>query len=112
MYPEAAEALAKSKEYWGEPEAAKLIRETFAKSGWQGLLRAICAQPQQFKFWQYDLATFYAELGDKENAFARLSQSFEDHEYFIGFMAVDPFLNSLRDDPRFREIMAKVGLPH
>ena len=112
MYPEAAEALAKSKEYWGEPEAAKLIRETFAKSGWQGLLRAICAQPQQFKFWQYDLATFYAELGDKENAFARLSQAFEDHEYFIGFMAVDPFLNSLRDDPRFREIMAKVGLPH
>ena len=112
MYPEAVEAMAKSKEYWGEPDAAKLIRETFAKSGWQGLLRAICAQPQQFKFWQYDIATFYAELGDKENAFARLNQSLDDHEYFIGFMTVDPFLNSLRDDPRFREIMAKAGLPH
>jgi eukaryotic-like serine/threonine-protein kinase len=111
-FPEAAEAMAKSKEYWGEPEAAKLIRETFAKKGWQGLLRTICAQPQQFKFWQYDLATFYAELGDKENAFARLNQSLEDHEYFIGFMTVDPFLNSLRDDPRFIEITKKVGLPH
>jgi serine/threonine-protein kinase len=112
MYLEAAEAMAKSKEYWGEPEAAKLIRETFGKKGWQGLLRAICANPQQFKFWQYDLATFYAELGDKENAFARLNQSFEDHEYFIGFMTVDPFLITLRDDPRFLEIMKKVGLPH
>jgi len=111
MYPEAVEAMAKSKEYWGEPEAAKLIRETFAKRGWQGLLRAICAQPQQFKFWQYDLATFYAELGDKENAFARLNQSLEDHEYFIGFMMIDPFMNSLRDDPRFVEITKKVGLP-
>jgi len=112
MYPEAVDAMAKAKEHWGEPEAAKLIRDTFEKRGWQGLLRAICAQPQQFKFWQYDLATFYAELGDKENALARLNQSFEDHEYFIGFMKVDPFLNSLRDDPRFPEVMAKVGLPH
>ena len=110
-FPEAAEAMAKSKEYWGEPEAAKLIRETFARKGWQGLLRAICAQPQHFKFWQYDLATFYAELGDKENGFARLNQSLEDHEYFIGFMKVDPFMNPLRDDPRFIEIMKKVGLP-
>ena len=112
MYPEAAEAMAKSKEYWGEPEAAKSIRATFAKSGWQGLLRAITAKPEQFKFWQYDLATFYAELGDKENAFARLNQSYEDHEYFIGFMKVDPFLNSLHDDPRFPQILAKAGLPH
>jgi len=111
IYDKAAEAMAKSKEYWGEPEAANLIRDTFAKRGWQGLLRAICAQPQQFKFWQYDLATFYAELGDKENAFARLNQSFEDHEYFIGFMTIDPFMNPLHDDPRFREIAKKVGLP-
>ncbi len=110
-YPEAVEALAKSKEYRGEAEAANLIRDTFAKRGWQGLLRAICAQPQQFKFYQYDLATFYAELGDKENAFARLNQALEDHEQFIGFMKLDTFLNPLRDDPRFLEIIKKAGLP-
>ena len=111
MYPEAVEAIAKSKEYWGEPEVAKLIRETFAKRGWQGLLRAICAQPQQFKFWQYDLAGFYAELGDKENAFARLNQSLEDREQYIGFIKLDPFMNPLREDPRFPEIVKKLGLP-
>ena len=110
-YAEAAEEFAKAKEYWGEPEAAKLIRERFAKDGWQGLLRAICAQPQQFKFWQYDLATFYAELGDKDNAFAKLNQSVDDHEQFIGFMKVDPFMNPLRGDPRFAEVMKKAGLP-
>jgi eukaryotic-like serine/threonine-protein kinase len=110
-YAEAAEEMAKAKEYWGEPEAAKLIRERFAKDGWQGLLRAICAQPQQFKFWQYDLATFYAELGDKDNAFAKLNQSIDDHEQFIGFMKVDPFMNPLRADPRFVEVMKKAGLP-
>jgi eukaryotic-like serine/threonine-protein kinase len=110
-YPQAVEALAKSKEYRGEAEAANLIRDTFAKRGWQGLLRAICAQPQQFKFYQYDLATFYAELGDKENAFARLNQALEDHEQFIGFMKLDTFLDPLRDDPRFLQIMKKAGLP-
>lgn len=110
-YAEAVEELAKAKEYWGEPEAGRLIRERFAKDGWQGLLRAICAQPQQFKFWQYDLATFYAEFGDKDNAFAKLNQSIDDHEQFIGFMKVDPFMNPLRADPRFLEVMKKAGLP-
>lgn len=110
-YPEAVEEMAKAKENWGEPEAASLIRERFAKTGWQGLLRAICAQPQQFKFWRYDLATFHAELGDKDNAFAELNQSIDEHEYFIGFMKVDPFMNPLRDDPRFREVLKKAGLP-
>jgi len=107
-YAEALEEVAKAKELRGEPEVAKLLRESFAKSGWQGFLRYACANPQ-LKFYQYDLATFYAELGDKDNAFAKLNQSIEDREQFIGFVNIDPFLKSLHDDPRYLEVLKKIG---
>jgi hypothetical protein len=44
-------------------------------------------------------------------AFAKLNQSIDDHEPFIGFMKVDPFMNPLRGDARFFEVMKKAGLP-
>jgi len=110
-YADAADELAKAKEYRGETETAKLIREHFAKGSWQGLLREITTQQQQFKFYQYDLATFYAELGEKDKAFAKLNQSIEDSEQYMGFMKIDPFLKPLHDDPRFSEALKKAGLP-
>jgi TolB-like protein len=110
-YAEAAEELALAREYRGDHEVAKLIREQFAKGGWQSLLQAICTQEQRFKFYKYDLATFYAELGDKDNAFAKLSQSIDDSEQFIGFMRIDPFMKPLREDPRYPEMLRKAGLP-
>jgi Tfp pilus assembly protein PilF len=109
-YAEAADQLAKAKEYRGESEAARLIKETFAKAGWQGLLQEITLHPEPFRLYQYDLATFYAELGDKHNALAKLNQSVDDSEQFIGFIKIDPFTKPLQDDPRFTEIVRKTGL--
>jgi serine/threonine-protein kinase len=110
-YAEAADQLAKAKEYRGESEAARLIKETFAKAGWQGLLQEITLHPEPFRLYQYDLATFYAELGDKHNALVKLNQSVDDSEQFIGFIKIDPFTKPLQDDPRFTEIVRKTGLP-
>jgi hypothetical protein len=93
------------------PESAKLIREVIVKDGWQGLLKEACARPKQFKLYHYDLATFYAELADKDSAFAKLNQSVDDNEQFSGFVKVDPFMQSLREDPRYQEILKRVGLP-
>jgi TolB-like protein/Tfp pilus assembly protein PilF len=110
-YAEATHELALAKEYRGENEAAQLIRQQFAKGGWQGLLKEAATQPAPLKFWQYDLAQLYAEMGDKENAFARLNQAIEDREQFIGFVKVEPSLQPLRSDPRFAELLKKAGLP-
>jgi Serine/threonine protein kinase len=110
-YPMAIDELVKAKENRGETEAAKIIRDSFAKGGWQEFLRVATDGRAQLKFYQYDLATFFAEHGDKDSAFARLNQAVDDNEQFVGFMKIDPFLKSLHDDPRFQVVVKRTGLP-
>jgi hypothetical protein len=55
------------------------------------------------------LATFEAELGEKDKAFALLNESHEKRDQFFSFVRIDPLMNPLRDDPRFQELLKKVG---
>ncbi len=59
----------------------------------------------------YIIATFHAELGEKDKAFAELNKSYESREYFMVLLRVDPRFDSLRDDPRFQDLLRRVGLP-
>ncbi len=56
----------------------------------------------------YYLASIYATLGDK--AFAELERSFEDRDPYLGRAPVDPFMDPLRDDPRFMELMNRMTI--
>jgi hypothetical protein len=47
----------------------------------------------------------------KEKAFEWLQISFDDHHGGMLNLWVDPVLRSLRDDPRYKNLLAKVGLP-
>ena len=58
----------------------------------------------------YDLASFYAESGDKDKAFPTINQSIDNQDYFAVFLKVDPILNPLHDDPRYQEALKKLGL--
>ena len=107
----AAEEMAKAKELRDEIEAAKLIRESFAKGGWSGLVRVVLARPADLKMTSYDMATFYAEVGDNEKAFDMLNKAIDDYEQFAGFMKIDPFLRPLHSDARFAQLLEKIGLP-
>jgi hypothetical protein len=88
-----------------------LIRDSFKKGGWQEVLRAVTTAGPKAEFYPYDLATFYAELGDKDHAFAKLNQAIEEQDQYIGFMKVDPFMQPLHDDPRYSEMLKKAGFP-
>jgi tetratricopeptide (TPR) repeat protein len=109
-YAPAVEELAKSKDLRDETEAAKLIRESFAKGGWQGFLRAATADAQT-KINPYTLAGLYAELGNKDQAFAALNEAVNKSDQSIGFVKVDPFMKPLHDDPRFAALLKRVGFP-
>ncbi|HUR99385.1 MAG TPA: tetratricopeptide repeat protein [Pyrinomonadaceae bacterium] len=58
----------------------------------------------------YYFASIYATLGEKDKAFAELEKSFEDHDCFLGRAPSDPFMDPLRDDPRFKDLMKRMGL--
>jgi len=59
----------------------------------------------------YWIASTYAALGDKNEAFATLEKAYEARDWFTSRLKVDPYMDSLRDDPRFAELVKKVGLP-
>jgi TolB-like protein len=58
----------------------------------------------------HKLAVIYAGLKEKETACYYLEKSFEEHTYDLSAMKSDPRLKILRDEPKFKEIAARVGL--
>jgi hypothetical protein len=55
------------------------MRESFAKGGWQGFLRAMPSNQRQPNLPLFIVATFLVELGEKDKALAILNQTYEDH---------------------------------
>jgi hypothetical protein len=58
-----------------------------------------------------ELAVLYIGLGDKEHTLSALERGYAAHDLQLGFLGVDPNFDSLRSEPRFQELIRKVGLP-
>ena len=60
----------------------------------------------------YMIATIYAGLGDTDKAFAFLDKALQERSLdIIWNLKVDPRVDSLRSDPRFRTLWQRVGFP-
>ena len=59
----------------------------------------------------YHLALIYAALGDKDKAIAELEEAFSEHDYLLPRIKVEPFLDPLRNDPRFIDIVRRLNFP-
>ena len=59
----------------------------------------------------YYIASIYAALGDKDKAFAELERSYQERDAYLGRINGDPFMDPLRDDPRFADLIRRMGLP-
>jgi tetratricopeptide (TPR) repeat protein len=59
----------------------------------------------------YHLALIYSALGEKEKAFAELETALNERDYLLPRVQVEPFLDPLRDDPRFQELIARLRFP-
>ena len=58
----------------------------------------------------YSIAELYADSGDKDHAFEWLNVAYQEHDGMIA-LRTDFALDSLRSDPRYTELVRKVGLP-
>ena len=58
-----------------------------------------------------ELAILYIALGQRERAFSSLEKGFGARDVQLQFLAVDPAFDSLRADPRFIDLLRRVGLP-
>jgi len=58
----------------------------------------------------YYIASIYAALGDKDKAFAEIERSFEERDVYLNRINSDPFMDPLRDDQRFKDLLKRINL--
>ncbi|HEX8847745.1 MAG TPA: protein kinase [Pyrinomonadaceae bacterium] len=59
----------------------------------------------------YSVAMIYVGLGEKEQALQWLARGYEERNIELAWIKVEPRLDPLRDDPRFQELLRKIGSP-
>jgi serine/threonine protein kinase/tetratricopeptide (TPR) repeat protein len=60
---------------------------------------------------KYLIATVYAALGDKNDALTRLEQAYSERSWYLGFLKSDPELDTLRSEPRFKDLLRRMNFP-
>lgn len=77
--------------------------------------RNMLAELKRLREQQYispsDIAMIHVGLGEKDEAIAWLEKGYDERAYAMQNLKVEPNWDSLRDDPRFQELIRKVGLP-
>jgi TolB-like protein/DNA-binding winged helix-turn-helix (wHTH) protein/Tfp pilus assembly protein PilF len=59
----------------------------------------------------YDIAIVYLGLGEKEEAYRWLEKALDERSAWMVYLNMDPRLDRLRSEPRFNDLVRKVGLP-
>jgi len=111
MYKQAADLF----EGFTGPHALGHLGNIYARQGKVKEAQAIIAQMEQeverSGIGRYEIAFIYAALGDRDQAFKWLDSAFGTRDKGITFLKVDPCLDPLRSDPRFKNLLARVGFP-
>ncbi len=76
----------------------------------QTLLHELLEQSTNRYVSSYLIAMVYAGLSDKELAFSWLEKAFNERADFLVYLKVDPKLDLLRPDPRFANLLQRMGL--
>lgn len=86
----------------------------YARAGKVGEARKTIAQLEERVrtngVGRYEMALVYTGLGNKQEAFKWLEDAYNAHDVGLVYLKVDPYLDPLRSDPRFDDLLRRVGL--
>ncbi|MFZ0060989.1 MAG: tetratricopeptide repeat protein, partial [Pyrinomonadaceae bacterium] len=87
----------------------------YAKAGRRDKAEEMIARFREIGKRQYiptcRIACIYGALGDRDKAFEELRKAFEVRDWELHRVNADPYWSSLRDDPRFKEMVKRLNLP-
>lgn len=111
LYREAAQKF----QELGGPHSTGHLGNIYARQGRvrdaEAMVDQLKQEVQKSGIGRYEIALIYAGIGDKNNAFEWLERSFENRDKGITYLRIDPCLDPLRADPRFQELIKRVGFP-
>ncbi len=82
-------------------------RRSEAEQVLQGLLE----RARQSYVSPFDIALIYAALGEKDTAFAWMAKAVTERSTWLVYSKWEPRLDPLRSDPRFQDLVRRIGLP-
>ena len=97
------------------PEELASIKEAYDRSGWNAFLQArltfLLGRSKKRYVTAFAVAALYARLNQKDEAFAWLENAYQERDYQMTGLKVMFEFDSLRADPRFADLLRRVGLP-
>jgi TolB-like protein len=114
-YKEATEQWGKASVIYGYEELARLLHDSSAKGDYKAALGA-WAQKLDKLSDREDIPAFipafvYSALGDRDRAYAQLQKAYYDRSWYILDLKNDVIWDPIRADPRFADLMRRMGLP-
>jgi len=113
QFPEALEELKKAGKFTAEPDAT--MGYIYGRMGRGAdahkVLKDLQIQSKSVYIAPSNFVKVYIGLGDKEQAFAWLEKGYQQHDFWLTFLTHEPVYDSLRSDPRFQELVRRVGFP-
>ena len=115
MYDQAVDAYMRAGEINQVPEQTmEEMRDVYKKSGWKAYVQAnlnrVTSQKNSIPP-PYLIASFYVRLGQNDEAIKWLERAYDERDFRMIMITVSFEFDGLRSDPRFRDLVRRVGLP-
>ncbi len=119
-YPKAIRELTTSAQLEGDKDAAEIaaaMDSGFRSGGLQAAMRkaievALARRKSSTNFVSpFQIASFYAELGDKDHAFEWLNTAYQERDNYLEALRTTYWMDSLRSDARYAALVRKIGFP-
>jgi TolB-like protein/DNA-binding winged helix-turn-helix (wHTH) protein len=111
---EAVDAWARWHILTGDPQSAANLRRAWDRGGARGFVRwqlgRRLLQSKSGYVSPVELASYYAQLGDKERTIALLEEGYQQHSTDTLWIQADPAYDFLHSDRRFRSIVQRTGV--
>jgi tetratricopeptide (TPR) repeat protein len=99
----------------GESEMVGALGHAYAVAGKRGEAEKVLVDLKERSTQHYvapfDIAVIYVGLGAKTPTFEWLDKAYEDHSSWLTWIKVDPRFDSIRDDPRYHDLLRRMKLP-
>lgn len=91
------------------PAEIAAIREAFQQGGIKGFWRKLLEESKK-KGDGFNIASLYSQLGEKDQAMVWLEKAYRQRSPLMEFLKEASEFDNLRSDPRFGELLHRVGL--
>lgn len=99
----------------GDVKAIATLGHAYAVAGRHAEARKVLDQLEQLSKRKYVspyfIAVIYAGLGERNQMFAWLEKAYQERHPYMTLIGVEPVFDPVRSDPRFVELVRRVGLP-